>query len=396
MNYCYFFLNNISIKLNIETLKGLSNKNNIKSDILINEFQIYNQLDQIGKFPLIFNNSYSPFITIRNEIEYFKELNIANIKTQNINVSQIQLSIDPQFIRKIFDFFDNILYRMNITNFNVHKIFLNKEENIQKKLIKKYNKGNLSLISKDILYPKLNIEFELSKIGLKEFLRERMGCSDFYIWIAKGLVNNKNNLELELPYLSFKNEGIIQYLEWVYYQYKNILEDKITDIGFQGIFGKVKNFFDKLDIFDEDDKEINYFQKKRKRMPRVFYGKFKYFKEYNKDDEISIANIYSKNSFLNNSYYPTNIIKCKSSFFLFTSLSMFFINSRNYEILWNIDYYSVKKAEANNLIVKVDYNQIIDSKTFCTFECENKDIAKEVAKSLNEESINNRENILDI
>ena len=75
---------------------------------------------------------------------------------------------------------------------------------------------------------------------------------------------------------------------------------------------------------------------------------------------------------------------------------MFFINSRNYEILWNIDYYSVKKAEANNLIVKVDYNQIIDSKTFCTFECENKDIAKEVAKSLNEESINNRENILDI
>ena len=48
------------------------------------------------------------------------------------------------------------------------------------------------------------------------------------------------------------------------------------------------------------------------------------------------------------------------------------------------------------LPVKVYYNQKIDNFDSCTFNCDNNQIANEVAKSLNEESSNNKENIFEI
>ena len=46
----------------------------------------------------------------------------------------------------------------------------------------------------------------------------------------------------------------------------------------------------------------------------AFYGKFQYFKEYDRDDAILIRNIFIRNKMLNEKYYPVRIIKGKKNF----------------------------------------------------------------------------------
>ena len=101
------------------------------------------------------------------------------------------------------------------------------------------------------------------------------------------------------------------------------IDNQITDLGFKGIFGKFKNIFSLDKLFEEDSNDE--VKKKRIRVPRAFFGKFKYFKEYDKEDAILIKNMYSYNKFLNNNYYPIRIIKGKKEFYLFTFLSLFII-----------------------------------------------------------------------
>ena len=388
-----FYFSDFALSLYLEEKSGLLNRDYIKTNINLETLQIYNQIGKIGKFSCVLSNKTSPFIQLENDIDYYPNLNMININKQEIVIGKLNLGIDPVFIGDLFNFFDNILYRMNITNFNINSIFSNKKMNDPKILIKKYSKGKLLLNSIDTLHPEIHIEYELSEIGLNQLMEERMGCSSFYIWAAKGLIGDTNKIVLEKSYQSF-NGTIINYFEWLYHYYLNQIEGQITEIGFKGILGNVKNFFT-LDLFKDED--ISYdVTKNRKREPRIFYGKFKYFKEYSKNETILIRNTYSQNTILKNNYYPLHIIRQKKSLLLFTTLAMFSIDSHTYKAQWNIYYYSIKNAEFNGLNVTVEYNQIIDSKTKCYFECDSNEIAKEVAYYINKETLNNRENILEI
>ena len=75
---------------------------------------------------------------------------------------------------------------------------------------------------------------------------------------------------------------------------------------------------------------------------------------------------------------------------------MFLATQNTFDLIWNIDYFSIKNIEVEQNYVRVKYNQIIDSKDSCKFKCENEDIAKKVAETLKEEAINNKENILEV
>ena len=392
-----FYLSGFSLVLNITTTEGALNKDSINSSLMLIDFQIYNQASEKGKFSCLFTNKGNPFISLSNEISFYNKLKIAKIEYQDFRVNRIELGIDPLFINEIFKFFDNILYRMNITNFNVHKLFLDKNENEYnpEKMIKKYNESSILINATNLLYPELNIEFELSRIGLGRLMRERMGSSEFYIWVAKGLIGNKQNITLENSTISFKNGGIGYYLKWLYYIYMEKIERQINDISYSAIYGKIVNIFT-LGLLNDDDSSEDEVKKHRKRYPRAFFGKFKYFKEYDRSEAILIKNIFNVNKFLNDKYYPIKIIKGDKEIYLFTTIAMFCSNYTNYQLRWNIDYYSIKKVEAQKFKVLVYYNQSIDSKNSCWFECENEEIAKKVAKCLNEETINNRENLLEI
>ena len=362
--------------------------------LISDKLRIYNQLSTEGKFACILKNEETPCIYLENEINYYQNQKILNIESQDIKINKLKLGIDPEFFRIFFTFYDNVLYRMDLTYFNINKIFLNNYVRDPKKLINKYIKGRILINAIKLTYPELDVDYELAEKGLENLLKERIACSDFYIWLAKGLVGSSQNLLIEKSVSNFRNGTIVQYCIWLYYEYLSKIEDNLSSVGIQGFFGQVKSFITMDFLIEEKNKNL---EKDRIRETRPFYGKYKYFREYDKDDAILI-----RNTLLNNKtgmlskYYPTKIIKEKNSFYLFTTITMFHIDSTKYVLMWNVDYFSIKDIKVINNIVKVFYNYKIDNYDFCSFKCESDKIAKEVAESLNEETLKNKENILDI
>ena len=60
---------------------------------------------------------------------------------------------------------------------------------------------------------------------------------------------------------------------------------------------------------------------------------------------------------------------------------------------WKIDYHTIQKAVYNNNVVKIVYNYNINNNENFIINCENNEIAKQVAEAINEESLKNKENI---
>ena len=381
--------------MQIEQTIGLLNRNLIKTILVFDKLRIYNQLNSQFKFVCILKNSVSPCLRIENEINYYGEQKIINLNKQKIFVQNLALGIDPEFFRRYLNFYDNVLYRMDLTYKNINKIFLNKEEFNPKKLIKKHRKGRILINAKDLFYPPLQVQYELVEKNLEILLKERLACSDFYIWAAKGLVGSVQELTLKNFHTDYTNGTIVNYFIWIYYLYKEKIEDNLTEVGMKGILGQFKNFLN-LDLYNEDEKD-KYSTKRRLREIRPFYGKFKFFIDYDSTDADLIKKTFIKNEkFMMNQYYPVKIIKEKQSFYLFTNIAMFNINLSNYNIKWNIDYFIIKNTRAVDSRVQVFYNQKIDNFESCSFACENNKIAQEVSEILNEETLKNNENKYEI
>ena len=390
--FMLIYINKFQLNLKIEKTSGLLNKYFIKTTLLFDKLKVYNQLSSEGKFALILENEESPCGYLENEINFYINQKIINVEKQKIIIKKLILGIDPDFWRNFLTFYDNVLYKMDLTYFSVNKIFISNYKSDPKNLIKKHMKRNILVNAIGLKYPILNVEYQIAKKGLKNLLKERFACSDFYIWAAKGLVGDAHDISIETPVMDYKNGTIVQYFVWLYYVYLEKIEDNISEIGFKGILGQFINFIDNL--IDEEEPTDKNFQKKRKREVRPFYGKFKYYKEYNKSDAIIIKNIFSnsKNAILKK-YYPLKIIEEKNHFYLFTTISMLYMNSVKYQILWNVDYFAIKSVTVVDNKVIVLYNQKIDNFESGSFQCEKKEIAREVAETLNEEVLKNKEYI---
>ena len=387
-------LTELSMNITIEKISGLLSKNSIKSVINLNNFQIHNQVSEKGKFPCILKNSEA-FISIYSEMDYYDKLKIVKMKANNIILGKLKLGIDPQFFIELIDFFGNIFYRMNITNFIVNELFQkivdSKSENEDiNYLMKEYDQSKILLNAQNFEIPEINIRFELTNVGIKELLKGRIGCSEFYYWLAKGLIGREHSLKLEPSKYPYNNGGLGYFFKGLLYHIRAKLETKLTDIGLKGLIGQIKN------IFTLDDSNMNEMNSERFREKRAFYSKFKYFKEYDRKDAFYINGFFEKYKYLRNKYYPLHVIYGYKRFYLFTNLSMLIIEYKNFSWISVIDYFYIKEVKADKLEVKVEYNQVIDSESNCTILCEDELIATNVAKSLNEEMINNKEIINEI
>ena len=388
-----FVFNSIIFTINVEKTIGVLNKYSIQSNMIITDFCIYNQMSTKGKFSKIIYNT-EPFLSIYTENDYYKKSKIIKMKKEKITVSKLEVGIDPKFIIVLFDFWDNILYRMNITNFNVHPIFINQDKKENKNnnndLIDEYKQSRILLNARIFKFPEIYMKFEITNLGLKELLKERIDCSDFYIWLAKGLVGRRHSLKLEASSEPYNNGGLGFFFKKMYYILKAKIENQITEMGLKGLVGQFKN------LFTYDATALDAVKKNRDRVPRAFYGKFKYFKSYDRVDAFLIEGAFSSNPFLINKYYPVRVISGYKTFYLFTTLSMFLVTISTFDLIWNLDYFMIKEVKSNKNKVIVTYNQVIDSKTSCAIDCETNEIAANIAKSLNEEKINNKENILEV
>ena len=390
----YILFNEFSIKITVEKLTGVLNKYSIKSIINILNFIIYNQVSEKGKFPYMLKNS-DAFLSLYNEIDYFDKLKIVKLNSNKIVISKLELGIDPQFLIEIIDFFGNILYRMNITNFFVNEIFQYNQENKNKQdeissLIQEYNQTKILLNAKTFVIPNIIIRFELTNIGMKDLFKKKIGCSTFYYWLAKGLVGRAHTLNLVESIHPYNNGGLGYFFKDVFYHIRSNFENKLVEMGVKGFVGQIKNFF------SFGNNNFDNLNSNRFRLKRAFYGKFQYFKEYEKQDAFFIDAIYTRHKYLKNSYYPLRLIYGFKQLYFFTNISLLIIDYKTYNILKELHYFYIKDSKADKSEVTIEFSQKIDKKDNYVIKCEDETYANNISNSLNEEIINNKEEAIDI
>ena len=76
----------------------------------------------------MFYNSTRPFFSLKTKFENFSDDKISKIKEVAFNFSKMTIGIDPNFVYEIINFYKNVIYRINLIDFNVDEIFLNKRD----------------------------------------------------------------------------------------------------------------------------------------------------------------------------------------------------------------------------------------------------------------------------
>jgi hypothetical protein len=312
------------------------------------------------------------------------------LNKSDINISALELGIDPQFLIEIIDFFGNILNRMNITNFIVSEIFQTNNDtkghqNKMSLLIQEYNQSKILLNAQNFIIPNIIIKFEITNFGIKDLIKKKIGCSNFYYWLAKGLIGRRHTLNLEQSFHPYSNGGLGYFFKDVFYHIRANFENKLVEIGLKGFLGQIKNFFSFSNTNMDNLKENRF------RLKRAFYGKFKYFKEYEKQDAFFIDAIFTRYKYFANNYYPLRLIYGFKQLYFFTNTSLLIIDYKNYSIIKELYYFYIKNSRADKSEVIIDFNQMIDKKDKYVIKCEDETFANNISDSINEEIINNKE-----
>jgi hypothetical protein len=322
-------------------------------------------------------------MNINIKADIYNEDQVAKINNFNFSMNNLKLNVDPEFILQIINFVDNTALRLGKINFNVDKIFLRTNANILdikiKKNIEKY-KSNQKLIcyGSEFNFPPICIDYELTEVNLEQLLRDKVGCTDLFVWLGFGLVRQIQNLYLE----KFK---IIQYFGdipglflKVQNNYKSQMSSIILNMGWKGFLGQIRQLFVK-ERTDENSIDV---QKNRIRYPRAFYGKYNYIKKYNEEEAIIIDKIISMHLNDFKEIYCNDILQSKNYIFYFSGSSLF-IFTKNYELYYNIEYKTIQDMynEEENLIINYR-NDNDEENPPSIINCDKVHIAKNIIKFL--------------
>ena len=419
-----FDLNELSIDIRLDENQGLLRKDVLKTFFTFNSLCLYNQSKNNLKFINALYNENFPSIALKNEIYHFKKDNVWIIKGFALNLSNLKINIDPIFVEELMDFIKNIIYRMKIKNYNVDKIFLSKEEesnynnknninlsNYQDKIkeyMKSYNERGLTFHGTNFELPQLEIEFQLSKLGLEHLLTNKFALSSFFIWTAKGLTEEKHRINLEPYTIPLYIGGFKGIIKKIIQRYKRAVISEFVTIGFKGVIGniskainknvgkKVLKFLNALNNnpnnnyeIEEDENDINEVNKfQRRRIPRAFYGKFYYFREFNQDHAYYFDLIPKKLSNPSMNYIFIDLLKGNNyNLYVFTNMSLILMST--YMEVYNVIYYFyVDEVKLDRNTIYVKYNQQIDGNFFFQFKEQDENVAKNVAQKLDDFSKN--------
>lgn len=269
---------------------------------------------------------------------------------------------------------------MKIRNFNVDSVYLlssnsvdeNDDDNV-------YKTDNVLIYGYNFTFPQLKIDFEITNIGLDQLLKQKLGCSFFFVWLANGLCGKKTSINVPKGtienFVGKINVGIKTMVRY----YKAKIIGEITSIGIKGFFGNFTKIFSFISLDKNKD-----FLNKRKRPPRAFYDKYKYFKAYNEIDSIYFEKIESKYCSLMNKFNYKNFIKGPKRIYLFTD-SFLLIFREDLEIIDKINYKTIKDAKEDKIYIIINYNQIVDGNISYKINCEEITICHKVKQLLQEE-----------
>ena len=379
------YLKDLNTELNVNKNKDIIvHKNNIELKYSLSKMEVFNQLSKKGKYSCIFKNLNTPCMNLFFKLDLYNEDQVANINSFNYKMNKLKINVDPEFILQIINFAENVAFRLGKINFNVDKIFLRTNANIRdikiKKNIEKYkNEAKLICYGSEFNFSSINIDYELTEINLEQLLRDKVGCTDIYVWLGFGLVRQNQNLYIEKFKINQYFGDVAGLLLRVQNNYKSQMSSIIINMGLKGFIGQIRQLFVK-ERTDENSIEV---QKNRIRYPRAFYGKYNYIKNYNEEEAIIIDKFISmfQNSFKET--FCNEIIQSKNYIFYFSGLSVF-IFTKNYELYYKIEYKTIDKIynEAENLIIKYKNDNDEDNPP-SIINCDEVHIAKRIIKLLN-------------
>ena len=378
-------LSKFVIKYNLVNYSNFFDKNKVNLNIFLDNFVLYNQISKYGKFSLVCYNISSPMGFIETELIQYQNSSMSKINNCKFKMSNFKLNIDPHFIEEVINFFENILYRMEIINFNVNEIFLHRNRDfIVRRQLENYQKENSICYGTNIYFPEIDINFELTEIGLGKLLKEKANCSKFFIWLGYGLVGKKQNIFLNKPYIKSHLGSFQNLIQKIILIYKDEISSEITNIGLKGLLGQIQQFFSKVDRTDEFCDEV---RKHRMRPPRAFYGKYKYFKIYDKEDANYINILEKKFNFSEKEDYCNELIKEENTLYLFTYFDLLILNKKNIQIIYKISFSYIEKVIKNQNEINIYLNEKgkkAYNGNIIHFQCENIVIAEKVSKILND------------
>ena len=244
----------------------------------------------------------------------------------------------------------------------------------------------------NISMPSLDISFEMSDNGLDNLLKYYLKYSSFYSWIIKALTGNKYNIKASGNTVQQFVGGLYQLVITILNKYKSSVFTEFMKIAIKGIvLGILKILGRKNSNNNNNNNNIP----SRFRPPRAFYGKFKFFKNFNRDDANILNKLKNKYKFFNNgSYYFCYYLKGKQYIYIFTNLSVYIMDN-NLNIFFNVDYFTILDIKIeNDNIIKVFFNQVVDNSNSCTITCENKLITNQFYNILLEQLKFNSDEIL--
>ena len=415
-------MNELYLEIKLDENQGLLRKDVLKTFLRFSNLCLYNQSKTNLKFINAVYNEYSPCIGLRNEIYHFRNDNVWIIKGFALNLANLTINIDPVFVEEIMDFIKNIIYRMKIKNYNVDKIFLVKENernynNLKNSYIdldkmkeykKNFNEKGLTFHGTNFQLPQLEIVFQISKLGLEHLLTNKFALSSFFIWTAKGLIGQQNSIKLEPYTIPLYIGGFKGIIKKIIQRYKRAVISELVTIGIKGVIGniskainkkvgkKVLKFFNALNnnqlnnnFFMEDEDENNNNnninlnnQNDRRRIQRAFYGKFKYFKEFNQDHAYYFDLIPKKLSNNNMNFIFIDLLRGNNyNLYVFTNVSLILMTT--YMEVYNIIYYFyIAEVKLDKNIIYIRYNQNIDGNSYFQFKEQNEMLARKIAEKL--------------
>ena len=85
---------------------------------------------------------------------------MSKINNFGFKMSKLKLNNDPEFIEEVINFFENILYHMEIINFNVDELFLRYNRDLKiKEQYKNIKKEKSIFYSTNISFLEIDINF---------------------------------------------------------------------------------------------------------------------------------------------------------------------------------------------------------------------------------------------
>ena len=361
------FINDFQCGIKLLTSKSHS-KYKVKLNTKISNLEIYNLLDNNNS--CLFINTTSPLINIYSELIYELKKNRITIYELVNELGKVKLNITSSFLQEIYNVVKSIYEHKDIYSKKIDKIFLNKNiDNLNSYNLKtnynyNYHQFPLSLVIKKITISGAKIVFKLKKEGIETLPNEILNAINYFKYfpffdIGKETKAIISKIELQGSYNDIKS--LYEEIKMnIIAQLSKEIVIKVLHPSNNDIKENMKNMIG-IDISKSNNK-INTENRSRIKYKRLFIGKNKFFKKYNKNFSIVEQNMKNLEKF-NDKFYIDSFYNFNDDKNIMVFFEDCFVhtneNGQNMKIIYYRNLKDVKKEKKNKKYY-IDFNCTLD------------------------------------